>query len=63
MQDEQIGTLEATSGGNAGGSNALIEKLKKTIKSQKNMLQLKQKEIELIKEGMDAEDDGIIDLD
>lgn len=62
-KDEQIATLEASSGGSAGGSNAFIEKLKKTIKSQKNMLQLKQKEIELIKEGMDAEDDGIIDLD
>ena len=45
------------------GNSALIEKLKKTVKSQKNMLELKQKEIELIKEGMEDNDDDIINLD
>ncbi len=62
LQDEYIAKLESSGGTSSAGSSALIEKLKKTIKSQKNMLELKQKEIELIKEDLEDNDD-IINLD
>eukprot|EP00088_Acartia_fossae_P041838 TRINITY_DN4379_c0_g1_i1.p1 TRINITY_DN4379_c0_g1~~TRINITY_DN4379_c0_g1_i1.p1 ORF type:complete len:220 (+),score=66.36 TRINITY_DN4379_c0_g1_i1:73-732(+) len=65
-KDDKIKLLETRdkSSGSGGASSAsqaaLIDKLKKTIKQQKTMLDLKQKEIELIKDGIG---DEVIDLE